>query len=436
MRRAVPLVALVLVLAAGAMAAGFSSASSSRRGARVAGSAASNRARAQAEAMRLLALIALPAGAARSASEPTGDQHGLSVPTYSEATPNLVDAHAWWTTMSSPKAVLAYVGAHLPAGAKNFGQSSSSGPSGLQSASETFALPPIRGVLTERLLGVTTTTLPHGVTGIRTDGEAVWLTPRPAWERIPPGVRRVVFTARGADASGRLGPAAAPRTVRGRRARRLVSFVNADEVFQPGVRACPAEFAESVSLSFIAANGRTLARATEDPSGCATVSLTIGTRRGPLLDDDPSVTDELIRLGAVPVCPAPTLSPSVSPPGRNGAVHARAVWFTFVNRSHVMCRLAGFPWLALFDAAGRRVPITLTRLGAAIVRHQGLAATSVLDPGQSAGFPATFSRCRGARVAVQAQVKLPGVARRFRLAVGTPRQPFAPCHGAIGVGNL
>jgi Protein of unknown function (DUF4232) len=291
-------------------------------------------------------------------------------------------------------------------------------------------------VLAERVLGVTTATLAHGVTGIRRDGEAVWLTPRPAWEQIPDGVARVVFTARGADTDGRLGPTSTPRTLRGARAQRLVSLLNAAEVVQPGLRSCPLGFDESVFLRFTAATGQTLARATERPTGCSSVTLTIGDRTGPALNDYPSVTDELLRLGAVPVCAARTLSPSVSPPGRNGPANARIITFSFHNRSTVICRLAGFPRLTVSDATGRRVPLSLTRLGAASVHHEGLAATSILDPGQSAGFGATYTRCRGARAAVHAEVELPGVARRFRFTVGTSRQPFAPCRGAVGIGNI
>ncbi len=428
---------VVLVLAGGAAAAAVSLASASTRDARTSLSAAANRASATAEAARLLGLVALPAGVVRSATEPAGDQRGLSEPSYDEATPNLVDANAWWTTTASPDAVLAYVAAHLPAGAKGAGQSSSSGPPGtVPTQSETFELPPVRGVLAERVLGVTTAALAHGVTGIRTDGEAVWLTPRPAWERIPDGVARVVFTARGADVRGRLGPTSAPHTLRDVRARRLVSLLNAAEIVQPGVTACPLGFDESVFLRFTAATGRTLARATEHPTGCASVTLAIGGRTGPPLSDYPSVTNELLRLGAIPVCGARTLSTSVSPPGRNGPADARIITFSFQNRSTVMCRLAGFPRLTVSDASGRRVPLSLTRLGAATVRHEGLAATSILDPGQSAGFGATYTRCRGARAAVHAEVELPGVGRRFRFTVGTSRQPFAPCRGAVGIGNI
>ncbi|MFX8836668.1 hypothetical protein ABTM80_18825, partial [Acinetobacter baumannii] len=75
-----------------------------------------NRAAAQAEAMRLLGLIVLPPGLTRSASEPAGDGGALAFPSVNVATPNLVDAPAWWTTTLSPEAVIAYFAAHRPPG--------------------------------------------------------------------------------------------------------------------------------------------------------------------------------------------------------------------------------------------------------------------------------------------------------------------------------
>ncbi len=101
-----------------------------------------------------------------------------------------------------------------------------------------------------------------------------------------------------------------------------------------------------------------------------------------------------------------------------------------------MCRLSGFPRLALYDATGNRLAITLTNLGASSVRAQGITADSILDPDQSAGFAATYTRCRGARVAVHAQITLPGVVKRFNLPVDSQGEPLAPCQGAIGVSNL
>ncbi|MGH2873731.1 MAG: DUF4232 domain-containing protein [Solirubrobacteraceae bacterium] len=439
MKRFRSLVLLVLaVSAATAVTAADSGASPGSGRAGTYGSAAANRARATAEAARLLALVALPPGAATSATEPAGDQGSLHAPTYDEATPNLVDAHAWWTTTAAPRAVLRYVAAHLPAGARLFesGSGSTGTPGQVGFVSETFALAPIRGVLSQRVLGVTAAALPHGVTGIRTDGEAIWLTPRPAWERIPGQVRRVVFTARGADASGRLGAVSRPHTLTGGRARRLVSFLNAAEVVQPGVVACPAGSDEWVALRFIGAGSHTLARAVENSSGCASVRLTIAGRTGPALNDYPSVTDKLISLGAVPVCAAGALAPSASPPGRDGPPNARQISFSFQNRSRVMCVVSGFPRVKALDAAGRPAPIHFTRIGAATARRLGLAADVVLDPGQLAQFGADYTTCRGAPIATLTDVSLPRVAGAFRIAVGTPREPFAPCHGAVSLGAL
>jgi hypothetical protein len=401
------------------------------------GTATRNGARARAEAVRLLGLVELPAGTARSENAPAGSGRALSEPTYDEATPNLVDAHAWWTTSVPASAVLAYVARHLPPGAKRSTTGSSSGPPGtIDTVSETFALPPVAGVLTERVLGVSVAILRGGVSAVRTDGEAVWLTPRPSWERIPAGVSRVVFTASGQTDGNRLGPVSAPRVLTGSRAGRLVAFINRAEVVQPGASSCPAAFAEAVTLQFLTADGRSVARAIEDPTGCASVTLTVGRRTGPELSDDPSVTDELLRLGAVPTCAAGELTASVSLPGRNGPANARLIDFSFQNSSDVTCRLSGFPRLALFDAAGRKLPIALTDQGASIVRREGVGATSVLDPDQSAGFGATYTVCRDAPVAVRAQVMIPGVESRFTLTAGNRRHPFAPCHHAVGVGNL
>src|SRR5689334_12521609 len=106
------LLLIVLVLAGGAVAAGASLGAGRR--ARAPASAAANRAPASAEAALLLALVKLPAGVVRSTTEPAHDQHRLSGPTDDQATPNLVDAYAWWTTTASPQAVRAYVAAHLP----------------------------------------------------------------------------------------------------------------------------------------------------------------------------------------------------------------------------------------------------------------------------------------------------------------------------------
>jgi hypothetical protein len=250
-------------------------------GSAIAASSAGNRARAQAEAARLLAIVQLPPDAVSSPAEPAGDRGALAQPTYDEATPNLVDARAWWTVRGKATAVLAYMRAHLPPDASFYGSSSQS---------ETFSLPPVPGVMSERVLGVTVAALTPSLTGVRTDGEAVWIVPRPAWERIPDGVRRVTFSVRRGRADGRV------HTLRGADARRLVDFINRLGVVQPGVSACPLSLDEYVRLQFVGADRAVLARAVEHPTGCASVRLAIGTRTGPPLADSPPVAGELQRL--------------------------------------------------------------------------------------------------------------------------------------------
>ena len=195
-----------------------------------------NRAVARTEASRLLSLIELPAGTTSSQSEPAGDQSALAQPGWNSATPNLVDAWGWWTTALKPEDVLAYVEKHLPAGAKLEG--SENGSSGV--AGEAFSFGSIPGVLSDRVISITVVPLAGKGTGVRTDGEAIWLTPRPAWEQIPSTVRSITFTAQGSTPAGRSGRVSTPRTLTGSPVQRLVAFINGLDIVQPGVRACPA----------------------------------------------------------------------------------------------------------------------------------------------------------------------------------------------------
>ena len=222
----------------------------------------------------------------------------LALPGWDNATPNLVDAWGWWTTSLKGAEVLTYVARHLPPGARLEG--SENGSTGM--AGETFSFGSIPGVLSDRVVSITVVPLAGGGTGIRTDGEAIWLTPRPAWERIPSTVQSVTFSARGTTASGHLGRTSTSRTVTGDAARWIVSLINGLEVVQPGARSCPIGREESVRLTFRAGDGSVLASAVEHPSGCASVSLTVGGRVGPHLSDYPTITSELIRTGAIPPC--------------------------------------------------------------------------------------------------------------------------------------
>jgi len=390
-------------------------------------SPASNRAAARAQAALLLRMLRLPPGAAQSTGDPVGAR--LAQPGYDEATPNLVDAHRWWTFSGSAADVLAYVIAHLPADAKTYAGSVGSGAL----VSDSFSLPAIPGVLGERVLAVTTVQLSTATIAVRTDGEAVWVVPRPSWEQIPPTASSVSFTASGPTASGREVATSVPRTFGGARARALIRFINHLGVVQPGVRACPAAFATSVDLQFTDPAGETVAQAVEMPSGCAFVSLEIGTRLGPNLDDSPGVTTELERLNVIPTCRSAQLYPHASAPLSSSG--EESITFGFINQSDAVCRLSGFARVVLLDATGHRLPVTAHDQGAALVRKLGWSAAMPLDPGQAASFVASWTRCGSAR-ASQAQITLPGVAGPFSLITGSASRPFNPCRGRLALGGL
>lgn len=382
-----------------------------------------NRAAAQSEATRLLSLVQLPPGATRSSTEPPGDHGGLAQSGYAAVTPNLVDASAWWISDSSPAAVLAYLRTHRPHGASPWSSTGDSGPNGAQV--ETFTLPAVSGVLSQRVIAVTATRLANGLTGIRVDGAAVWIVPRPAWEQIPSTVRTVTFTARGAEQSGRLGPVSTPLTLSGAAAQRLVSFINGLPIVQLGAYACPAGRPGWLRMTFRTDSGALVASANEQASGCASMALTIGGRRGPDLLDYPTVTSELLRLRAIPVCAARQLAGASTAPQSDPA--SQVLSLTFTNRSDAMCRVGGFPRLGALNAHGRRLPLNVRRA----VNGPAVA----LAPGQAAAATVVWQRCAAPR-ATRVRVTLPGVPSAFTLRVGSSAAPFAPCHGRLTVTPL
>lgn len=222
---------------------------------------AGNRAAARAEAPALLGRLALPPGAAASATEPAGDGGQLAQPFTRPATPNLVDVHGWWTAPGRPDAVLAYVRAHPPSGSR---------PSLRGAGLQGFGWRPRRGVLSTRELVVQAVALPGGSTGVRADAEVVWIAPRPARERIPAGITRLRVTAR-----HRHTVSAA------RRIRRVVHLLNGLPLAQPGAVNCPAE-TSSVRLAFYRGH-REEAVAVVEGGGCQDVALRLRGRRQPPL---------------------------------------------------------------------------------------------------------------------------------------------------------
>ena len=242
---------------------------------------AANRRVARSDAAPLLMRLSLPPGAQRSAGEPTGDGSSLSRPGTSQATPNLVDDHAWWVVPSAAQTVLSYVEGHRPAGSKQvLTGSGTTGKRGAVFSVVGFAWPAITGVLSTRWLVVELVALPGGRTGLRADAEVVWITPRAASERIPPGTHRLqVSVDRGTTVIQSPFQVTSPRRIRS-----VVKLLNALPAAQPGTVACPNDWGSRIRLAFYAGSPTApLAVAIIDPSGCLGVQLTIHGRREPML---------------------------------------------------------------------------------------------------------------------------------------------------------
>jgi hypothetical protein len=249
------------------------------RGAAASESAAANQAAARADAAALLDELSLPAGATESSSEPAGDD-GLLAHAGAGApdTPNVVEAHAWWTVPGSRAEVTASVRRHPPNGSALISWGSG-GTRGLTSfESVTFAWPALPGVLSTRWLVLTAAQLPHGSTALRADTQVVWVTPRATSERIPAGARRLSVSVT-SSLKGNLAPQRPFSVASAKRIEGIVALLNALPAAQPGVRSCPADPGIRLRLAFYQPDAASpSAVATIDPYGCSGVQLTIGGR--------------------------------------------------------------------------------------------------------------------------------------------------------------
>jgi len=269
-------VAAVLIATIGAVSA---HGTRTVRGVAASESAAANQAAAHANAVALLDEVSLPAGATESSSEPAGDGGLLAhAGAGGPDTPNVVEAHAWWTVPGSRPEVMAYVRGHPPNGSAliSLGSGGSRGSTTFESV--TFAWPAVAGVLSTRWLVLTATQLPHGSTGLRVDSQVVWVTPRPASERIPAGARhlRVSVTS---SLKGNLAPQRPFSVASAQRIERVVALLNSLPAAQPGVMSCPDDPGIRVRLAFNQPDTASpSAVATIDPYGCGGVQLTIGGR--------------------------------------------------------------------------------------------------------------------------------------------------------------
>ncbi len=129
--------------------------------------------------------------------------------------------------------------------------------------------------------------------GLRADGQAVWVTPRPAAETLPSGAHMLHISVRNELERNQL--VQRPLTVTSsKRIEKIVALLNALPAAQPGVRSCPADFGIRVRLTLYRKRGvAPLAIAEVDPQGCGGVKLTIDGRSQPGLEGGRSLIDRL-----------------------------------------------------------------------------------------------------------------------------------------------
>jgi hypothetical protein len=233
-------------------------------------SAAANQAAARADAAALLGEVSLPAGATEFSSEPAGDEGLLAhAGAGGPDTPNVVEAHAWWTVPGPRAEVMAYVRGHPPNGSAliSWGSGDTRGLTSFESV--TFAWPALPGVLSTRWLVLTAAQLPHGSTGLRADTQS---------ERIPAGSRRLSVSVTSA-LKGNLAPQRPFSVASAQRIEGIVALLNSLPAAQPGVRACADDPGIRLALAFYQPDAASpSAVATIDPYGCGGVQLTIGGR--------------------------------------------------------------------------------------------------------------------------------------------------------------
>ncbi len=256
-------------------------------------SEAESEAAARVGAARVLAAFMPPPGALPSAGEPAGDGGLLSQPPR-PAREKVVVLTAWWLVQGTPGQMLSYLESHQPAGSSLAESGSSEGLPGNSTEAGFFwpAIPRARGQLSLKAEAVQ---LAGGITGLRVDAQASWLTPRPGTEVVPSGARLLRISAVASIPQNR--PAQGPVTISDRRRiERVVTLLNALPVVQwTGIaRPCPADFGVAMRLAFYRqAGGEPIAVARDELGGCGGVQLVIDGRGEPLLEPEGELVAEV-----------------------------------------------------------------------------------------------------------------------------------------------
>jgi hypothetical protein len=374
---------------------------------------------ARAAARRIVALTPLPPGAVAHPADPS--VAGTLSQAFLARGPQQVVRTRYWTVTGTPGSVSDYIYLHPPAGSRFYSAAGPLPPSPSSSSGwqEERSLPGQTGKVTSELLQVTTAPARGGGTAIRADAIILW---RPTWEQVPAGARAARVRLDGF----------AQRTVNGAGLARLRALVGTSPVVAPGAYSCPAGFpGQALRVTFVDGRGRPLAHVGADSAeGCVWLSVTVGPRRGPALQNGWGLAPRLWAAGSLIHCAAAQLSVSVSEPSIYPSSATATI--TVRNVARAPCSLKGFPSIVLLTATGRRVPVTDRRMAVSpsVVTAAGHGTLSA-----SVAWSARARRCT-LPAPMSALIGVPGVRHRFAVVLRPGRHRLGPCSGRLGVSPM
>lgn len=229
---------------------------------------AAHKAAAEAVARELPGELPLPEGAVQVNTEP-----GLEGPAFRPATPQLVDAERYWQVPGEPRAVITWIEAHVPAGAKLSTKGDSSGPRGMTwFASFSFTTEQPYVISSEDLV-FEATAVEGGGAALRADGQVVWALPRAASEHIPAGVSAISVRATASEPS----PISVSQTITDAASvQRVIALIEGLRPPGEGFRLCPIDLPGSLmlELGFLGATQEEpVAKVVVKTGGCGSIAL-------------------------------------------------------------------------------------------------------------------------------------------------------------------
>ena len=237
--------------------------------------------RAEADAGSILASFAVPSGARRLSAAPSAGKGALKTAIQIPGTPDLVDKTSWWLAPGSPHQVLAWEAKHVSPRYSSEGTATIGAGDRVSIWSDMFSLPAVNGVLDSRELIVEV--IQDGKqTAIRVDAQVTWQPATPASDRIPAAAKAVTIALNpGLNQHGKKAPK--PVTITDpTKVSQLRALINAQKLFPPGTYHCPADFGDSLTLTFrVKAGGPAVAVAVNQLSGCGLLTITLDGKAQP-----------------------------------------------------------------------------------------------------------------------------------------------------------